>query len=176
MKKAILILLMGVTVFVSCSKDDDTPATKTKAELIARTWEVQTGTIAIGTFPAITGYTKGTATNPVDMSKFRMEFKSNGDFVQTGLDGTSSSGKWALSENDTKVTLTTAALPAPDSWKIDNLTATNLDISRDIAGTSTVPGDVYWKNLVDTYAKTIPNLPVSSKDGLKIVVKTIPVN
>ncbi|RCR68999.1 hypothetical protein [Larkinella punicea] len=174
MKKALLLLLMGTTLFVSCSKDDDdTPAVKTKAELIARTWEVQTGIITVGAYPAITGYTKGVAANPLDMSKFRLEFKSNGDLVQSGLDGTSSTGKWALSENDTKLTLTSTQLPSGDSWKVDNLTEQNLDISRDIAGNSTAPGDLYWKNLIDNYGKP---LNISSKDGAKIVVKTIPVN
>ncbi|GAB3275171.1 hypothetical protein GCM10027347_48420 [Larkinella harenae] len=173
MKKAILLLLMGVTLFVSCKKDDnESPAVKTKAELIARTWEVQKGDITVGAFPSVTGYTKGNATNAVDMSKFRLEFKSNGDFVQSGLDGTQSTGKWALSENDTKLTLTAAQIPTPDTWKVDNLTENNLDISRDIAGNSTAPGDLYWKNLIDTYGKP---LNISSKDGAKIVVKTIPV-
>ena len=175
MKKAILVLLMGTTLFVSCSKDDDnTPAVKTKAELIARTWEVQTGSVGQGTL-MIPGYTKGSTTpNLVDMSKFRLEFKSNGDLVQTGLDGVPASGKWALSENDTKLTLTSAQLPAGDSWKVDNLTEQNLDISRDIAGNSTAPGDVYWKTLIDTKAKEA-GVPFSSAGGVKIAVKTVPV-
>ena len=175
MKKAILFLLMGTTLLVSCNKDDDeTPAVKTKAEILARTWEVQTGAIGAGAIPPVTGYTKGNAGNLVDMSKFRLEFKSNGDLVQTSLEGATTTGKWALSDNDTKLTLTTPQLPAGDSWKVDNLTEQNLDISRDIAGTSMAPGDLYWKNLIDTQAQAV-GFPISSKDGLKIVVKTIPV-
>ena len=171
MKKAILLLLMSTTILLSCSKDDDeTPAAKTKAEMLAQTWEIQTGAIGLGSIPPQTGYTKGQS-SLLDMSKFRLEFKSNGDFIQTGLDGTTSTGKWALEENDTKLTLTTAQIPTPDSWKIDNLTEQNLDLSRDIAGNSTAPGDLYWKNLIDNFG--IPNF--TSKDGVKIVVKTIPV-
>ncbi|GAB3902322.1 hypothetical protein GCM10028803_28740 [Larkinella knui] len=163
---------MGTTLFVSCSKDeDDTPAVKTKAEMIARTWEVQTGVITVGTL-AVPGYTKGNPGNLVDMSKFRLEFKSNGDLVQTSLEGASSTGKWALSENDTKLTLTTTQLPAGDVWMIDNLTETNLDLNRTIAGNSTAPGDLYWKNLIDTYGKP---LNITSAAGAKIAVKTIPV-
>ncbi|MGA0558092.1 hypothetical protein ACO2Q8_15640 [Larkinella sp. VNQ87] len=174
MKKALLFLLLGTTIFVGCNNDDDdTPAVKTKAELIAQTWEVNTGIVTLGTLPPITGYTKnGGTTNALDMSKFRLQFKSNGDVVQTGLDGTSSTGKWSLSENDTKLTMTSPQLPAGDTWKIDNLTETNLDISRDIAGNSTAPGDLYWKNLIDAYGKP---LGLSSANGVKIAVKTTPV-
>lgn len=175
MKKALLLLLMGTTLFVSCSKDDDdTPAVKTKSQMLVRTWEVQTGTIGQGTL-SIPGYTKGKTTgNIVDMSKFRFEFKSNGDLLQTGIDGVPTTGKWTLTENDTKLTLTSAQLPAGDSWKVDNLTEQNLDISRDIAGNSTTPGDVYWKTLIDTRAKEA-NIPFSSAGGVKIAVKTVPV-
>ncbi|GAB3337547.1 hypothetical protein GCM10027299_48760 [Larkinella ripae] len=175
MKKAILFLLMGTTLFVSCGKDDDTdqPAVKTKAEMIVRNWEVQTGSVGQGTL-MIPGYTKGAANNLVDMSKFRLEFKSNGDFVQTGIEGAATTGKWALSENDTKLTLTSPQLPAGDSWKVDNLTEQNLDISRDIAGNSTAAGDLYWKMMIDEELKTA-GLPLTTKDGVKIAVKTIPV-
>ncbi|MFC5408500.1 hypothetical protein ACFPMF_04230 [Larkinella bovis] len=173
MKKALLLLLVGVTLFVSCGKDDDDqPAVKTKSEILVRTWEVQTAIVTLGTLPPVTGYIKGNPGPVLDMSKFRFEFKSNGDFVQTGIDGTQVTGKWTLTDNDTKLTLTTAALPAPDVWKADNITEQNLDISRDIAGNSTAPGDVYWKNLIDTYGKA---LNLSSANGVKIVIKTIPV-
>lgn len=171
MKKAILLLLMSTTIFLSCSKDDDTPAVKTKAEMIAQTWEIQTGAIGLGSIPPTTGYTKGNTGNVVDMSKFRLQFKSDGTFVQTSLEGNSSTGTWALSENDTKLTLITTQIPAPDSWKVDNLTDQNLDISRDISGDSTAPGDLYWKNLIDNYG--LPGF--TSKNGVRIVVKTIPV-
>lgn len=173
MKKALLLLLMGTTLFVSCNKDDDDdqPAVKTKSEILVRTWEVQTAIVTLGTLPAVTGYTKGNAGNPLDMSKFRFEFKSGGDFVQTGLDGTQVTGKWTLTDNDTKLTLTTPALPAPDVWKVDNVTESNFDISRDIAGNSTTPGDLYWKNLIDSYGKP---LGLTSANGVKIVIKTIP--
>jgi hypothetical protein len=173
MKKAILLLLLGTTLFVSCSKDDDdTPAVKTKSEILVKTWEVQTGIVTLGALPAIPGYTKGGAGNLIDMSKFKLEFKSTGDFTQTGIDGATSSGKWTLTDNDTKLTLTVASIPTPDVWTVDNLTETNFDISRQIAGNSTAPGDLYWKNLIDTYGKP---LGLSSKDGVKIVVKTVPV-
>ncbi|RAJ92662.1 hypothetical protein LX87_04992 [Larkinella arboricola] len=172
MKKAILLLLMSTSILLSCSKDDDdTPAVKTKAEMIAQTWEIQTGAIGLGAIPPTTGYTKGTPGYLVDMSKFRLQFKNDGTFVQTSLDGTSTTGTWALSENDTKLTLTTAQIPTPDSWRIDNLTEKNLDISRDIAGDSTAPGDLYWKNLIDNFG--VPGF--TSANGVKIVVKTIPV-
>ncbi|MGM9511267.1 hypothetical protein ACS5NO_26250 [Larkinella sp. GY13] len=174
MKKALLLLLMGTTLFVSCSKDDDdTPAVKTKSEMLVRTWEVQTGSIGLGTATPITGYTKGGgAANLVDMSKFKLEFKTGGDFVQTSLDGTSSSGKWALTDNDTKLSLTTTQIPTPDVWNITTLTETNFDIARQIAGNSTAPGDLYWKNLIDTFGKP---LGITSAAGASIAVKTIPV-
>ncbi|GAB3921473.1 hypothetical protein [Larkinella terrae] len=174
MKKALLFLLLGTTVFVSCNKDDDdtTPAVKTKAEMLINTWEVQSGTVGLGAAAPIPGYTKGGSTNLLDMSKFRMQFKTGGDFVQTSLEGVSTSGKWALSDNDTKLTLTTPALPAPDVWNITNLTETNFDFGRVIAGNSTAPGDLYWKNLIDTYGKP---LGITSANGVTIAVKTIPV-
>ncbi|RRB07200.1 hypothetical protein [Larkinella rosea] len=173
MKKALLFLLLGTAVFVSCSKDDDsTPAVKTKAEMIVNTWEVQTGSVGLGSATPINGYTKGGSANLLDMSKFRMQFKTGGDFVQTSLEGVSTTGKWALSDNDTKLTLTTAALPAPDVWNITTLTETNFDFGRTIAGNSTAAGDLYWKNLIDTYGKPVG---ITSANGVTIAVKTVPV-
>ncbi|MFD1139952.1 hypothetical protein ACFQ4C_02495 [Larkinella insperata] len=174
MKKAILLLLMSTSVLLSCNKDDD-DSPKSKTELIARTWEVQTGIMSVGASPEIPGYTKDRPGNLVDMSKFRLQFKNDGTFVQTSLDGTSSTGTWALSENDTKLTLMSTQLQAGDTWKVDNLTEQNLDISRQIAGNSTAPGDLYWINLIESYLKNAPALPFSPRDGVKIMVKTIPV-
>ncbi|WP_128546791.1 hypothetical protein [Larkinella soli] len=168
MKKSLLFLLLGVSFLWSCKKDDDgtQPAAQTKTQLVARTWEVQSGQATVGALPTLNIYTKGAAQNPADLSKFRLAFNSNGQVTQTNIDGSNQTGTWKLGENDTKITISGSQIT--DTWTIDNLTDKNLDISRTVQENSTNPADQNWIQLAKTYG-------VPTTGGIKLAVKLTPV-
>ncbi|GAB3943073.1 hypothetical protein GCM10028805_08710 [Spirosoma harenae] len=164
MKKLFTLFLLSATLLLGCKKDEEVKP-KTKSELIARNWQFQTATVSLGTVP-VTAYTKGGAQNLVDFSSSYMNFKSDGSFSQVLLPNTSLTGTWKLNTGETGFIVTSSS-GAVDNWTIDNLTETNLNFSRQIAGNTTDPSDLSWLALIKAYG-------FSTANGAKIEVKAVP--
>ncbi|MBN8825792.1 MULTISPECIES: hypothetical protein [unclassified Spirosoma] len=165
MKKLFALFFVSATLLWGCKKDD-TPAAKTKSDLIARNWQFQTASVTLGTIP-VTAYTKGGgAGNLVDFSSSYMNFKSDKSFSQVILPGTTTTGTWKFNTGETAFILTSSS-GSVDTWTLDNLTETNLNFSRQIAGNSTDPSDQSWLALIKSYG-------FSTANGAKIEVKAIP--
>lgn len=166
MKNLFTLILLSITLLWGCKKDEEAKP-KTKSELIAKNWQFQKAVVTLGTLP-VNAYTRGQSTpNVVDFDKSFMNFKSDGSFSQSILPGTSSSGTWKFNTGETVFTITTTSTGAVDNWTIDQLTETNLDFSRQIAGNSTDPSDLTWLNIIKSYGFPTTN-------GAKIEVKTTP--
>ena len=166
MKKIVAILLLGSALVAGCKKEDEaTP--KTKSQLIVKNWQFQQATVTLGTL-LVNAYTRGQTTpNVVDFDKSYMNFKTDGSFAQSLLPGTSSTGTWKFNSTETGFTITTTGSNSVDNWTIDQLTETNLNFSRQIAGNSTDPSDLGWLTLIKSYG-----FPTAG--GAKIEVKTVP--
>ncbi|MFC0184044.1 hypothetical protein SAMN04515674_102414 [Pseudarcicella hirudinis] len=107
MKKIALALsLIMLTVLSSCKKDDSqTPKTKSDI-LVASTWQIDEVIVTGGTvYPVGQLYKKGIA-GQNDFSKVRLTFRADGTATAIDNSGNSStSGKWALTNGDTKLVI-----------------------------------------------------------------------
>ncbi|AQG80412.1 hypothetical protein [Spirosoma montaniterrae] len=113
------VLIFGL---MACSQSDDDPQPLTKAELLVRTWEVQSATSAYGRTSYLF-YEKGRSDNDSDLSAYRFAFRADGSY--SFIDGSSSTymGVWQLTDNDTSLLLD------GDPLTVLTLTDKNLDFS-----------------------------------------------
>jgi hypothetical protein len=106
--------------FVGCKKKD-TP--KPISELILKTWKASEVKVA-GTKV----YDSKSSTNTQDYSKFRLSFTNATDVVLTEANGDVISGKWALTNNNT--TLVLSSLNPQPTGVTGDLTYTNLSVTE----------------------------------------------
>lgn len=106
-----MLLALSAAFIFGCKKDDDNTNTGgsngTKTNL-TKTWQAQAveGITGNTVVPKLTVYTKGGSANLYDFSTFSVNFKSDGTFQQTGLDGTNSTGTWTLGSDNKTITMT----------------------------------------------------------------------
>ncbi len=111
-------LLVITTLFVlglvtSCKKDEVTPSTKSKKEIItAKTW-----TVGEVTSSGVTVYKKEVkpADNIYDLSKVSLKFNSDGSLTGVDNNGKAVSGaKWNLSSDESKITISNTGINGLD--------------------------------------------------------------
>ncbi|WP_139924849.1 lipocalin family protein [Hymenobacter sp. DG01] len=107
----LLSLLVAGSVFTGCGSDDETPSpNKSKSELLmAKSWRMTAQTETVGSKAPDDTFSSEEACSKDDLAKFM----ANGIFIadegKTKCDPDDSqqfAGNWALSANDTKLTIT----------------------------------------------------------------------
>lgn len=97
--KLLQLLLPGLLlVAAGCKKDDDDKAPAKSAQLTAVTWRETSSSLVVNG-------AEGTQATPA-ASASTWQFSSDGKVVVTRPNSTTSTGTWALAENDTRLTLT----------------------------------------------------------------------
>ena len=150
MKNLSFIFSLALLFFVaSCKKDDaTTPAKPKKDILVSKTWLLAEVT-ALGSIVAFNKDKKPTSDNLFDLSKVRLIFKADG--TMTGVDNSGkaiSGGKWVLSSDDTKLTISNTGITGVDGEQtVIQITETNLDVKGKVP---------YLGNVVDATIKAIP--------------------
>jgi hypothetical protein len=126
-------ILLGTLQITSCKKKNDP---KAPAELIQKSWtakEVKENGTKV--------FEAGGTSNPVDYSKFKLEFLNATDVRLTELDNTVFNGKWAL--NGTTLSLTQLSPePTATAGKIDyiNVSVTDTELKITRSGTNPKTG------------------------------------
>lgn len=132
----------------SCKKDEATPAKAKKDILVSKTWLLADVT-ALGAIVVFNKDKKPTTDNLFDLSKVRLIFKADG--TMTGIDNNGkaiSGGKWTLSTDDTKLTISNTNIIGVDGEQtVIQITETNLDVKGKVPYSGTV---------VDATIKAIP--------------------
>ncbi|MFD2572733.1 hypothetical protein ACFSUS_18985 [Spirosoma soli] len=132
MQKVLFLLAIVGLFTASCTKSSDpAPATQTRTQLIAKTWQMQTASATLNSNNfSVPVYAKGGTGNLLDYSKYQLTLGSDGK--SSLFDGTTTrTGTWQLATNDTQLVIT-----YPDNTKVtytvDGASATNLDLSYQI--------------------------------------------
>lgn len=135
-KHLFLVCLLALLFAVGCSKKSVDP---TKTDFISRAWQIDEATVTQGAV-TVTAYKRGATQNLADLSKFRLNFSSNGTLVGTDQNGVTASGTWAFLNNETQLSLKQGNDPAENATII-RLTTSNFDFSvveTEMGVTSTV--------------------------------------
>jgi hypothetical protein len=150
MKNLSIIFSLTMLLLVSsCKKDETTTPAKAKKDiLVSKTWLLSDVT-ALGAVVVYNKDKKPTTDNIIDLSKVRLSFKTDG--TMTGVDNTGkaiSGGKWALSTDETKLTISNTNIIGVDGEQtVIQITETNLDVKGKVPYAGTV---------VDATIKAIP--------------------
>ena len=150
---AVIALLF---LFSACGTDEVEPESEpTNTDLIAATWKVEDLTTKLVALGQPTTFEDFGLTNPVDsllQQDIRLEFKSGGELVSTFTSADTSvppiirNGTWSFIESDTKVKLsgiflaedfksdfiTTDFVKDLETYKVDNLTSSNMELTSEI--------------------------------------------
>jgi hypothetical protein len=144
MKNLSIILSLTMLLFVSsCKKDEATTPSKPKKDILAsKTWLLADVT-ALGSVVAFNKDKKPTSDNLFDLSKVRLNFKADGNNGKA-----ISGGKWTLSSDDTKLTISNTGIIGVDGEQtVIQITETNLDVRGKVP---------YAGTTVDAVIKAIP--------------------
>ena len=150
MKNLSIIFSLVVLFFVaSCKKDETTTPAKAKKDiLVSKTWLLADVT-ALGAVSVYNKDKKPSSDNLFDLSKVRLNFKTDGSM--TGIDNSGKAiagGKWTLSADETKLTIANTGIPGVDGDQtVIQITETNLDVKGKVP---------YAGTTVDATIKAIP--------------------
>ncbi|WP_266368522.1 hypothetical protein [Tellurirhabdus rosea] len=169
MKNLFWMLLLGCVVTTwSCKKEDaiTTGPTRTKAEIAARTWQLQTLSILING-AAVQAYTKGGTQNLAELSKYSLKLMADGKMEQTHFDATKRTGTWKLTENNTQLEITDTGTGVVSRWKLVDLTDTSFDFTQQIAAGTT---DAAEKMILDG----MKQVGLDTSKGASLTVRLTP--
>ena len=159
-----LLAILGLGL-INCTKTSTDPV-QTKAQLITRTWQMQTASLTItASGLAIPIYVKGVTSNLVDFSTYQLALTGDGKFAHN--DGSQiRTGTWQLLTNDTQLVLTYSD-NSKATYTVDTASATNLDLSYQVLPTT-------QDETEKSYLAQIQALGQDASKGFKISTKLIP--
>lgn len=166
MNKAFFLLAVVGLFMTGCIKDSPVPAAQNKAQLIARTWQMQTASVTVtSTGLTLPVYTKGGTANLSDFSKYQLALTSDGKFSL--FNGTQTqTGTWQLLNNDTQLILTYTDNTTQTNT-VSTASATNLDLAYQVPTTTQNPTE-------KGYLAQAQALGMDVSKGLTISTKLIP--
>ena len=105
--QSFFVVLFLFTFFLSCKKDTDDNAIKTKTELLtSKTWIYDEYFINYNSANTVLAYKRGKPNNSLNLSSNRSVFNADGTTSEINQNGTSVPGTWKFINNETQTQVT----------------------------------------------------------------------